>query len=629
MTNRSILPFIIIVAFSQHSFSQKAHIVIDANNVVNRINPTMYGSCIEDVNHEIYGGLYDQRLYGESFEEPPVYASGPTHSVSGMWDAVQKEANGSAFFLDSANAFNGRQAQVIQHAEFPGIVGVANGGLNRWGISVRKHQKWVGRLYLRAQDLKGPVWVALQSRDGRRMYACQQLNGVSGQWQKFTFTLVTNDENSRARFVIFIKNSGKLWIDQAVLMTTGRDEFKGLPIRNDIARKMQTEGLTFLRYGGSMVNAPGYRWKKMIGDPDRRPPYIGTWYPYSSNGFGMEDFLKYCETAGFEPAFAINIEETAQDAADMTEYLKGDLTTPWGRKRAENGHPAPYKVKYIEIGNEEAIDSDSREEYGHYVERFTALYNAIHAKSTDIRLICAAWWRPESSNVEDVFRALDGKASYWDLHTEADQPGSGKSVDSVLTAMQAHFLKWDSQTTMRCTIFEENGDRHDLQRALGHATTLNATRRHGDFLLSSCAANGLQALGQNDNGWDQGQIFYTPGHVWGMPPYYAQQMAALNHLPLRVQEKVTGDLDVAATRSKDDHTLVIHIVNTDNVSRNASIVLTGFGERQPNVQVWTLANINKKGTLIMPTQGAIDYTFPPRSYTILRFSRREHVGSSR
>ena len=153
-----------------------------------------------------------------------------------------------------------------------------------------------------------------------------------------------------------------------------------------------------------MVNVPGYRWKNMIGDPDKRPPYRGNWYPYSTNGFGIEDFLKFCEAARIEPAFAINIEETPQDAADLVDYLNGPVTTAWGRKRAENGHPQPYKVHYIEIGNEEVIGADDPAAYAHYAARFRALYAAMHPRDPGLRLVCAAWWRPDSPNVKAVFR---------------------------------------------------------------------------------------------------------------------------------------------------------------------------------------------------------------------------------
>lgn len=268
-----------------------------------------------------------------------------------------------------------------------------------------------------------------------------------------------------------------------------------------------------------MINIPGYRFKKMIGDRDKRPPYHGHWYRWSTNGFGIEDFLQFCEKAGFTAAFAVNIEETPQDMADMIEYLNGPVTSEWGRRRAENGHPEPYGVKYIGIGNEEVLfNGDRADEYDHYVERFNLLHDAIKGKDPSVKLISTAWWRADSPSMERTFRALDGKADYWDYHPWADQLASGREVEAELRRMRELFLRWNPSTTMKCAIFEENGNRHDMQRVLGHVTLQNAVRRMGDFVLTSCAANALQPYRQNDNGWDQGQVFFTPSQVWGMPP---------------------------------------------------------------------------------------------------------------
>ncbi len=150
-------------------------------------------------------------------------------------------------------------------------------------------------------------------------------------------------------------------------------------MRADIGKMLVDERLGVLRYGGSMVNAPGYRWKKMIGDRDRRPQYKGWWYPYSTNGFGIEDFVQFCRAAGFECVFAINDEETPEDAADLVEYLNGPATSDWGKRRAANGHPDPYGVRYIEIGNEEKTDA-------HYIERFQLLADAMHARDPNVQL---------------------------------------------------------------------------------------------------------------------------------------------------------------------------------------------------------------------------------------------------
>jgi alpha-L-arabinofuranosidase len=793
----NILTFARTITYGAFLFSsplivlgQQAKITVDASKVLNRISPVMYGSCIEDVNHEIYGGLYDQRLFGESFEEPApsmrfkgwktfggswklsgqnikidpgpgyklicdqifnekvtvqadikitegfnaglivnvanekngaddfdgyevsinpkaqtiilgkhqqnwkplfenkisfdpgnyvairIVINGPrlqvfannnevpaidytdrdrplksgkiglrtfnaraefknlvvTESqqqfkrefkaekvpdISSVWRSFETGIKGS-YALDANNAFTGKQSQILQRNNNKGKTGVSNMGLNQWGIALQRGEKMEGAVYLKASGLEGPVTLALQNADGSVTYASQQIKQVTESWKKYTFNLTPRQSDPKARFVLYIENSGKLWVDQATLMSTGQNQFKGLPLRADIAEKMQNQGLNFLRYGGTMVNSPEYRWKNMKGERDLRPPYKGHWYPYSSNGFGIDEFVKFCESAGFEPAFAINIEETPQDAIDMVEHFKG-------------------RIKYIEIGNEEVIfdgPTTWSAGYSHYIERFNILYEAIHAKDPSIKLINAAWWRPELSDMEKVFKALNGKAAFWDLHTDADQANSGTTVDRNLSHMNALFHKWDPNTTMKCTIFEENGGLHNMQRALGHATTLNATRRHGDFLLTSCPANALQALGQNDNGWDQGQIFFTPDQVWAMPPFYAQQMAAKNHMPLRITESVDGDLDVTATKSDDDKTLVIHVVNTGAIEINTSINILKFTGRRPAVQIFTLAgDLNTENTAQDPERiKTVEktqvlniknpvYKFTPHSYTILRFEK--------
>ncbi|SFW83200.1 Alpha-L-arabinofuranosidase [Chitinophaga sancti] len=592
------IPLWIMLSLSMKCYAQVSIIQVNANQQLNHIPYSLYGSCIEDVNHEIYGGLYDQRLYGESFEEPAK------DGVSSMWIPMGE----GSFAPDSTQAYNGSKCQLIINKG-----GIYNQGLNHWGIAVQKGQALEGSIYLKGSQ---PATIALQSADGRTTYASTKTGPVTNAWKKCSFELKPNATDSNARFAIYTAGEGKLWLDQATLMAPKTARFKGLPIRKDIAVKMQEEGLRFLRYGGTMVNAPGYRWKKMVGPRDQRPPYKGHWYPYSSNGFGILEFLQFCEAAGFDAAFAINIEETAADARDLVEYLKGSANTTWGRKRIADGHPAPYKVKYIEIGNEEVLfDGDRADQYAHYIERFNELYDAIHSKDTSLQLVCSVWWRAESPNTEKLFNAIDGKAAFWDLHVGGDDPREGLKVDKDLTQMEALFKKWNPHTTMKCAIFEENGGLHNQQRALGHASILNAVRRHGEFVLTSCAANALQALHQNDNGWDQGQIFFTPASVWGVPPFYATKMAAANHLPIVCKSTTDTTLDVTATISEDGNTIVLHIVNAFNKPCEAQVMLNHYKARNATICQLSDAVYTEHTT----TADKLKYTFPPASYTIIRY----------
>ena len=786
---------------------EKTVIKVDAGKVEQKITPYLYGSCIEDVNHEIYGGLYDQKIFGESFEEPvpnpefdffdvyagkwsvnggelfsaahngsklvcnkdvisngtvevdikfdkmgssgnnaglllsvsrprvgadsfygyevslssdgkmvtigrhknnwahyadinvdcvptewnnlkacisngkvevllnnknicrfnisdaellkgnvavrvwnadtrfanfkidgkevPFTASTPK-SVSLQWDAIVQGDAKCSYALDSDDAYNGENSQLIEFVSGKGAVGIANASLNRWGIAVRKGQKFEGRFYLKNISYNGKVIVTLESADGKNEYARCEIGALSKEWKRHRFTLKSNADDKNARMAIYIDAPGAVKVDQVTLMTTGADRFKGLPYRNDISQAMVEQGLTFLRYGGTMINVNGYRFKKMIGDVDKRPPYRGHWYRYSTNGFGIEDFLKFCEAAGFTPSFAMNIFETPEDAADMIEYLNGSTKTKWGKIRAKNGHPKPYGVKYIGIGNEEVMYSgDNPAVYDEYIERFNLLHDAIKSRDPSVKLVITAWWRPESPNSERLFKALDGKADYWDYHPLADALSAGEDVENELRRMKELFHKWNPNTTMKCAIFEENGWTHNMQRALGHVTLQNAVRRMGDFVLTSCAANALQPYKQNDNGWDQGQIFFTPSQVWGMPPYYAQQMASQNHLPLLVECNVDGSasqLDVTATRSEDGKKMVLHIANIGEKAVDVEFDLSGFG----NVgEAYTLTlsaplkdvNSPENPTKIVPVKRSLDSgeklacNISGYSYTVLVVSK--------
>jgi alpha-L-arabinofuranosidase len=558
-------------------------------------------------------------------------------TVSRLWDPIVTGEAQGRFRLDRTQPFNSLQSQMVEFRGGAGTVGVANRGLNRWGLTFRKGRRYAGRLYLRTGTPGAKVMVALQSGDGTKTYATRSLGPIETDWRRFEFDLRPDATDINARFALWLDRPGKVWVDQVYLSGTGDDLFAGLPIRGDIGRMLKEQGLKMLRYGGLMNNAPGYRWKQMIGDPDRRPQYTGWWYPYTTNGFGIEEFVRFCRAAGFEPVVAINIDETEQDAADLVEYLNGPATSEWGKKRAQNGHPKPYNVRYFEIGNEEGLPGTPdqyRAHYAHYLARFHALHPVMTAKDPSLQLIVAAWWRPDERLIRRMVEELSGKAALWDVHVGGDGLRDGDEVDRTFTQMRKLFQEWSPGTTLKACVLEENGGRHDLQRALGHAHILNTTERHGDFVLMDSPANCLQPWQQNDNGWDQGQVFFTSGQVWGMPPFYAQQMAARNYLPLRVASEVVSpedDLDVTATRSEDGKTLVLKVVNLGPQPRKTTLQIARLQKVNPTAEVWTLTGrleernsptepnrIRSQQTKFAGAAETFAYEFPAHSYTILR-----------
>ena len=511
-----------------------------------------------------FGGSASFRCLIIDGREVPFVSDSP--GVSALWAPLGK----GTYCVDDSQPFTGRQAQMMRGRAGTGIV---NKGLNGWGIGVRRGERLTLSLYLRGPARR--AYVALQSADGTRKYARTLIQGIGKEWKRFDTTLVPSASDPAARFCLVLGSRGTLWADQVLLCTDSH------PFRDDLTQAFRNEHLTFLRYGGTMVNAREYLTRHMTGSRLERQPYRGHWYTYSTNGFAIPEFVAFARRIGAEPCFAINIEDNPDDVVALLREIE------------------PYGLRYIEIGNEECIGSRAREGYEHYVERYLLLYEHIHRAYPALQFVNAAWWRPgERETMRYVFEALDGKCDFWDYHPWTETPLQALSAEQEIARMQALFHAWNPHTTMRCAILEENGNTHDMARALAHAVMLNVVRRTQGFVSLDSPANALQPYLQNDNGWDQGQIFFTPSQVWMQPPYYAQQMAAAYHQPLVVKSTLTtgnasggrtpddgslaeapaaDSLDITATRNEAGDTLVLHIVNYGSRARTLALALPRFG----------------------------------------------------
>jgi alpha-L-arabinofuranosidase len=394
------------------------------------------------------------------------------------------------------------------------------------------------------------------------------------------------------------------------------------------------------------VPGSGYRWKKMIGPRQDRPPYLGTFYPYNSNGFGIVDFVAYCEVAGILCVPAINPCETPADVADLVEYLNGDASTPWGRRRAEEGHLAPFEVRYLQIGNEERThDADGRMLIREsYPARFSVLLDAAMRVDPELTVIMSPWLYnpveltyPENRTcMQKLLEAARGHKVLMDVHVGGDNLRDADTVESFLPDLCNYLDEIDPSNQVRLCILEENGVHHDLRRALGHAHHVNTIERMGGLVVIDCAANCLQPYQQHDNWWDQGQLFFTPDQVWGMPPYYAQQMIARHYQPLSIDVQVqqVGDaLDVSATRSDDGRTVVLKVVNLE--PENIAADITILPGRAGSVHVTRLLgdlsaeNTPDEPRKIAPTGedgtwdgGAFSCVFSGHSFTVVQFTMR-------
>jgi hypothetical protein len=613
-----------------------AEVTIDvhADQDVGRVSRLLTGACIEDVNHEIYGGLYSQMIFGESFLEPPSKASATAYldAVSGMWQAVRRGSPEGKLELVS-NAYEGHQAQRITMTGGAGEIGVVNRSLNHWGMNFVADRPYGVILSVRAEKAAATLTVALENHDGSRTYAERKLDVAADQWSTLQFLLTPNAADSNGRFAVLLKQPGSVSVGYVHLEPGGWGRFKDLPVRRDVAEAMIDQGIKVLRYGGSMVNTEGYRWKKMTGMRDQRPAYSGTWYKYSTNGWGIFDFMDFCEAAGFEYVPDFNINESPSDMAEFVERVTGCY-----RER--------YHLKYIELGNEERVDDN-------YATKFEALALAIWAKDPKLILVVGDF-QYEHKIVDPLritgadskitslagqqrilkFAKQHGGEVWFDVHVWTEGPGRTVSLDALPSYIDA-IDKLADGAKHRVVVFELNANNHDIRRALGNALAINAIERDGRLPIC-CSANGLQPDGQNDNGWDQGLLFFNPSKTWLQPPGYVTQMISRNYLPQAVKCAVQGGgpLDAVARRSEDGKTLVLQVVNATDQAAAATVHLNGFAPQKPAAKVTELSGpMNAVNTAdqpnavtprsidwqFKPTAGAASYTFPPRSLTIIRF----------
>ena len=638
----------LVVRLRQNGFE----VLVDGRNV----------ATYEDTEHPLDAGLVGLRTWkrparfrnlwiktGDSIQTLPFEPAENDRfgeGVSGMWKALRKGSARGEFATETGSAFVGRRSQRMTFQSGIGEIGIENQGLNRWGLNIVADKPYEGYLWARAVH-PSALFLALESRDGEKVFAESSLDVRGDDWRRYDFRLTPTAADPAGRFAIKLKTSASVMLGHAFLQPGNWGRFHDLPVRKDVAEALIAQGVSVLRYGGSMINHPDYRWKAMIGPRDRRPNNPGTWYPYSSNGWGIFDFLSFCEAAGFPGIPAVNMSETPQDMADFVEYANGPADSPWGRRRAADGHPEPYRLKHVELGNEEAVNDD-------YWRKFRPIAEAMWAKDPGLILVVGDF--AYGKVIDDPFHfeggastntlaahqkilelaRAHGREVWFDIHINTDHPPEPNGLRPERSYIE-QLGKIAPAAKYKVVIFEFNSGNHAQKRALSNALAIHEVERVGDLLPIACAANCLQPDGQNDNGWDQGLLFLNPSRVWLQPPGHLTRMVRRAYQPLLVKCEVTGKgdrLSVNARRSEDGKSLVLQVVNWDATSRPAQLHFEGFTPSEPLATVEELTgplnavNTAEEPDRIKPRQsewrhgmkdGSATYAFPPHSFTVIRF----------
>jgi alpha-L-arabinofuranosidase len=487
----------------------------------------LYGVFFEEINHAGDGGLYAELIRNRAFEEQTTVGwSLETNGTAHARMSLDKELP-----LNQANRTSLRVQ--IDRAGPGGTVAVVNDGY--WGIALDEGEQYTLSFFARAAGFSGDLEARLEGPDGK-VFASQRISGVGAEWKGFAAAFRSSGTEHKARFALAASAPGTVWLDVVSLFPV--KTWKGRPngLRPTLAQMLADLKPAFLRFpGGCYVEGGDYlryafRWKTTVGDISERPGHLNDiWDYYSSDGLGFHEYLQMAEDLGAEPLYNVNVgmahreaepmermSEWVQEALDGLEYANGPVTSKWGALRAKNGHPAPFNLKYVEIGNENAGPR--------YAERYPLLYKAIKERYPHMILIANAI--VDTAPVEIV-----------DHHFYA--------TPERMRLLAATYDNWDRKSP-KVFVGEYASNRGvgkgNLKGALSEAAYMIGFERNADVVAMSAYAPLFYHV--EDRRWPVNLIGFDSAHVFGTPSYWVQWLFARNRgdivLPVKLQADRTS-----------------------------------------------------------------------------------------
>jgi len=486
-------------------------------------SPNLFGVFFEEINHAGDGGLYAELVRNRTFKERDA------HGLPIAWSVVSGRGSaGATIALDSRrplNAANTEALRVDVSAALPeGRVGVANTGY--WGIPVRRGAAYRLALHMRGSGL--PLTATLEGAKGQ-IYARANLGSATDGWTQKTVRLVAAADNPAARLVIATTRPGRYWLNVVSLFPekTFRDRPNGL--RPDLAEKVAALRPAFLRFpGGCYVEggdllANRFRWKTTVTDIATRPGHNNDiWHYWSTDGLGYHEYLQMCEDMHTAPMFVVNcgmshkelvpmdqLEPYVQDALDAIEYANGPVASKWGALRTKNGHPAPFGLKYVEIGNENGLWQGFGGTRADYTPRYHRFYDAIKARYPGIVTIANTRVDAPMEMVDD--HNYNSPGWFWEnthFYDKADRKGPKIYLGEYATTTDA--------------------GKGNLRAALADAAWMTGLERNSDIVTMASYAPLFVNI--HDRAWNPDAIGFDASHSFGTPSYYVQQLFAENRV---------------------------------------------------------------------------------------------------
>jgi alpha-N-arabinofuranosidase len=638
--------FIVAESYAQ---SQPA-ITIKANEIKATVQPTMYGIFFEDINFGADGGIYAELVKNRSFEFYRPMMGWREIRPQGATDAVQFIIRGE----DEANPRYGR-FKIRSASGF----GISNEGFR--GIGIKKDNQY--EFSVLARVVEGNTKLRIELVDSKNAKIGEATLPVSGaNWTKHKITLTATGGDPKSKMNLFFEGTGVVDLDMISLFP--KDTWKNRPggLRADLVQLLADMKPGFIRFpGGCIVEGHElenrYQWKKTVGNVEDRELIINRWNTefrhkltpdyYQSFGLGFYEYFLLAEDIGAEPLPILNcgmacqfntselvpmdqLDPYVQDALDLIEFANGPVTSKWGKLRADMGHPQPFNMKLIGVGNEQWGEQ--------YVERYKVFQDAIRAKYPDVKIVSSVGPSPDG----ELFEFLNPRIR-------------GLKADII----DEHYYKppeWFKENAKRYDNYDRNGpkifageyaaqsraiaspdNRNNWNCALSEAAFMTGLERNADVVTMTSYA----PLFAHTEAWQ-----WTPDLIWfdnlrsyGTPNYYVQKLFSTNRgthvVPMLLgNEPITGQggLFATATIDKGTNELIIKLVNTTDASATHIVNVTGIKkfDKKAKVTVLQSTDMNAVNSIdqpkaLSPADSEMDVsgkklniTAAPHSFTVVR-----------
>lgn len=536
------------ICFLSIGWLHAAELKVDLSQAGRKVSPNQFGIFFEEINHAGDGGIYAELVRNGSFREAPTMDAWSAIPAVGAFPAPQTSSARVNLFFDyivPLSPAKSRSLRVEVNSAKGERAGVANEGY--WGIAVKKGETYDFSTYARAAaDFSGPLTVTLEGNDGT-IYGQAEINGLKPAWNRFTASIQSGATDPAARLVISTKRSGTFWLN-LVSLRPGKDIF-----RADLLQKLKDLKPGFMRFpGGTYVQGnereTAFRWKNTIGDLTSRAGHQNApWTYWSTDNLGYHEYLLLCERLGAIPMYVAYAGMTwtpnskspfgvlsdhkipvadfpidqmgpiVQDVLDAIEYANGPVTSKWGALRAKAGHPKPFGLKYVEVGNEDGNNTL-------YSERYMLIYKAIKARYPEIQIIGNESFRSKAHLPMD----------YLDEHAYI-LPIQASEMARKLDSRERN----GSKSVLAEYAVQKSGGFGNMRAALAEAIMLSGIERNSDVMPMASYAPLLANV--HAINWRPDLIYFDGVSSYGTPSYYVQKMFADSRLESVVPIQVKAD----------------------------------------------------------------------------------------